>query len=367
MADPFVVFAPGRVNLIGEHTDHSDGLVLPAAIRFGTSVRGGPGSRIELRSAALPGEVVLDADGSAASALPSWGRYAAAMAQLLHERGRPPVGLEGTIVSTVPIGAGLSSSAALTVSVGLALCRVASFELPRIDLARLARAAEQRAVDVPCGLMDPAASLLAERRHALLLDCGTEEWRHVPLPSRLAIVVLDSGIRHALEHSGYAARQNELRRSLAALDGRRPADFTLPEALAAARAGGVDDVAIRRLRHVVSENARVRELVGVLEASEGVDLERVGRIMRAGHESLRDDYEVSLPELDLLVELACEAGAVGARLTGGGFGGSVVALVPEERAQALVVSVEAAYLARTGRQAAGYVCETAAAAAEITP
>jgi galactokinase len=215
--------------------------------------------------------------------------------------------------------------------------------------------------------MDPAASLLAERGRALLLDCGTEEWRHVSLPSGLAIVVLDSGIRHALEHSGYAARKDELGRSLAALGGRRPADVTLPEALSAARARGVDDVAIRRLRHVVSENERVRELVGVLEAPEGVDLGRVGRIMHAGHESLRDDYEVSLPDLDLLVELACEAGAIGARLTGGGFGGSIVALVPEERAQALVVSVEAAYIARTGRQAAGYVCEAAAAAGERTP
>jgi galactokinase len=215
--------------------------------------------------------------------------------------------------------------------------------------------------------MDPAASLLAERGHALLLDCGTEEWRHVPLPSGLAIVVLDSGIRHALEHSGYAARTEELGRALAALGDRRPADVTVSEALSAARDGGVDEVAIRRLRHVVSENRRVRELVAALEAPEGVDLALVGRIMRAGHESLRDDYEVSLPELDLLVDLACEAGAVGARLTGGGFGGSVVALVAEKSADDVVASVEAAYLARTGRRGVGYVCEAAGAAGDVIP
>jgi galactokinase len=367
MREPFAVFAPGRVNLIGEHTDHSDGLVLPVAIGFGTSVRGVPGARIRLGSTALPGEVELAADGSSASELPDWGRYAASIAALLQERGRPPVGLEGTISSTVPIGAGLSSSAALTVSVGLALSRAASFELPRIELARMAREAEQRAVGVPCGLMDPAASLLAERGHALLLDCGTEEWRHVPLPSGLSIVVLDSGIRHALEHSDYAARKDELGRALIALGGRRPADVTVPEALSAARELGVDEVGVRRLRHVVSENERVRELVAVLEAPEGVDLQQLGRIMREGHESLRDDYEVSLPELDVLVELACEAGAIGARLTGGGFGGSVVALVAEERAHGLVESVEPAYLARTGLRGVGYVCATADGARDVTP
>jgi galactokinase len=367
MAEPLAVFAPGRVNLIGEHTDHSDGLVLPVAIGFGTSVSGVPSRGIRLSSTALPGIVELDPDGSAATELPAWGRYAASIAALLHERGRPPVGLEGTIASTLPIGAGLSSSAALSVAVGLALCRAASFELPRIELARMAREAEQRAVGVPCGLMDPAASLLAARGHALLLDCGTEEWRLVPLPSGLAIVVLDSGIRHALEHSGYAARQEELGRALVALGGRRPAEVTVAEALSAARASGADEVAIRRLRHVVSENARVRELVAALESPEGVDLPRIGRIMRAGHESLRDDYEVSLPELDLLVELACEAGAVGARLTGGGFGGSVVALVSEEHAPELASSVETAYRARSGHPGVGYVCAAGDGAGGLPP
>jgi galactokinase len=366
MAASVAVFAPGRVNLIGEHTDYSGGLVLPVAIGLGVTVRGTPGAeRIVLDSTARPGRVELGADGASPAAPPGWGRYVAAVAGLLAEHGRPPVGLEGTVESTLPLGAGLSSSAALDVAVALALCRAAGFELPRLELARLAREAELRAVGVPCGLMDPAASLLGRRGHALLLDCGTEESRLVPLPDGLAIVVLDSGIRHALEHSGYALRRAELGRALAALGGTRPADVTPAAAAAAARSAGVDDVAARRLRHVVSENERVRKLVAVLESPAGVDLRRVGELMLAGHESLRDDFEVSLPELDLLVELAYEAGAVGARLTGGGFGGSVVALADEGGADELAAAVVDGYRDRTGRDGAGYVCASADAAGDV--
>jgi galactokinase len=366
MAASIAVFAPGRVNLIGEHTDYSGGLVLPVAIGFGITVLGDASpDRIVLESAALPGGVELAPDGARAGPVPGWGRYVAAVAALLAERGRPPVGLEGTVASTLPIGAGLSSSAALDVAVALALCRVAGFELPPLELARVAQQAELRAVGVPCGLMDPAVSLLGRSGRALLLDCGTEARRLVPLPEGLAMVVLDSGIRHALEDSGYAQRRAELERGLAALGGKRPADVTTDEAAAAARDVGIDDVAARRLRHVVSENERVRELVAALEAPGGPELGRVGAIMRAGHESLRDDFEVSLPELDLLVELAYASGAIGARLTGGGFGGSVVALADEAGAATLVAAVERSYRARTGRAGVGYVCASADGAGDV--
>ncbi len=351
------VFAPARVNLIGEHTDYSGGLVLPVAIDLGVTVRGRPDpERIRLHSESFGDTVVLGADGSSSEPVSSWGRYAAAVASLLAERGRPPDGFDGVITSTVPPGAGLSSSAALDVAIGLVLCRVAGFELAPIELARVAQAAEQRAVGVPCGLMDPATALLGRRGSAVLLDCGTEEHRPVPLPAGLAIVVLDSGVRHALADSGYADRRAELERGLVAIGERRPTQVTLAEAEEAAAAAGLDDVATRRLRHVVSENERVRHCVAILEAHGKLDLDALGSLFREGHDSLRDDFEVSIPELDLLVDLAYEYGAVAARMTGGGFGGSVVALVDEARANRLTAQVAGAYSARSGRTGATYVC-----------
>jgi galactokinase len=353
-------FAPGRVNLIGEHTDYSGGLVLPVAVDRGVTLRWRPDpDTIRLRSAEFPEAVVLDLHGAPRSALAGWGRYAAAVAELLREQGRPPTGLDGIVSSTVPVGAGLSSSAALTVALALALCRASRFELPRLELARLAQEAERRAVGVPVGLMDPAASLLARRGHALMLDCGTEQHRLVPLPARLTIVVLDSGVRRSLEDSGYATRRAELERALPALAGARPSDVTVEEAEAAALAAGVDEIARRRLRHVVSENERVRACVRALEAPGRPDRETLGTLFREGHASLRDDFEVSTPELDLLVELAYEAGAFAARMTGGGFGGAVVALTDVGTAEALVARVIPAYVAHSGRAGSGFVCASA--------
>jgi galactokinase len=278
------VVAPARVNLIGEHTDYSGGLVLPVAVDLGTTVTWAPAAdaTIRLRSAAFGDSVELSADGPSPIPREGWGRYVAAVARLLHERRAPLTGLNGEIVSTVPIGAGMSSSAALTVSVGLALTSAASYELPRIELARLAQAAERLAVGVPVGLMDPASSLLGREGHALLLDCGTEEHRLVPLPPGIALVVFDSGVRHALEASGYGDRRLELERALSAIGTDRPSSLSAAEAEAKAVAAGVDDVARRRLRHVVTENERVREVVAALEQPSGADLLALGRLFREG-------------------------------------------------------------------------------------
>jgi galactokinase len=333
--------APGRANLIGEHTDHTDGLVLPAAIDRAVTLDAQlGGDRIELSSAQADELVDVPADGSETPES-GFGRFVAAVAAELDAVGRDPIGMTGRLRSDLPQGAGLSSSAALEVVVATALCAAADLRLEPLELAALCRRAEHRAVGVPSGIMDQAASILGRDGHAVLLDCGTLEHRQVPLPADHALLLLDTGVQRRLETSGYAQRSDELRAGLHVLGGRRPADVDpdeLPDLLAPLAA-----VPARRLRHVVSENARVREAV---EAFAAGDLVRVGAVFAAGHASLRDDYEVSIPELDALVELAGEAGATAARMTGGGFGGAIVVLVPDTRAEVLGETVLDAYRAR---------------------
>ncbi len=336
-------WAPGRVNLIGEHTDYSGGLVLPAALELGVRIEGVASDRIRLRSDHAKASVELPPSGGEAS---GWGRYVAAVATELDALGRPAVGFDGHVGSTVPVGAGLSSSAALEVAVATALCAVADFPLEPMQLALAAQRAEQRAVGVPVGIMDQAVSVLGVAGHAILLDTASLAHRLIPLPPELALVVVDSGVRHRLEDSGYATRRRELEDALVVLGGRRPADVEPDEAAALAEA--LDPVVARRLLHVVRENARVREVVDVLTTTP-LDAARLGALFRAGHESLRRDFEVSTPELDLLVDLAYRCGAVAARMTGGGFGGSIVALVDRDRADAFAGEIVAAYPAGAAR------------------
>ncbi len=332
--------APGRVNLIGEHTDYSGGLVLPAAIDRSISLDVTPGGHsIELHSDAMPHPVHVPADGSQ---IPEdgWGRYVAAMAAELDQLGRRPVGLRGEVASDLPRGAGLSSSAALLVAVATALLDAAEHVLDPMDVAAAAQRAEHAAVGVPVGIMDQAASLLGRADHALLLDCGTLDYRHVPMPSGLQLAIIDSGVARTLEGSGYAQRRAELEAGLPALRGRRPQDVDadeLDELLV-----GLDDVPARRVRHVVTENRRVRAVEAALTGAR-VDTAALGTLFAEGHASLRDDFEVSTQELDELVELAYEHGAVAARMTGGGFGGAIVALVRSEEARTVTEAVVGAY------------------------
>jgi galactokinase len=272
------VWAPGRVNLIGEHTDYSGGLVLPVAIQLGIGLSFEPADGFE-----------LDAPDGERLARGVW-----------EELGRP-AGMRGRVEADLPPGVGLGSSGAFEVAVALALCEVAGLALGPLELAELCRRAEQRAVGVPSGILDQAASLLGRSGQALLLDCGTLDHSHVPFPEEVAIVVLDSGERRSLELSGYGDRRREL------------------------EAGD-----LRRVRHVETENERVRETVAALERG---DVRALGPLFAASHASLRDDYEVSTPALDRLVDRALAAGAFAARLTGAGFGGCVVALAEPSRAE----------------------------------
>ena len=346
-------WAPGRVNLIGEHTDYSGGLVLPAAIQLGVTVTvEALSDTVVLTSTKLgPGEPFAAAGGGAA--VSGWARYGQAVAAELAELGRPAAGLTASIDSTVPSGAGLSSSAALEVGIALALCAVARFELEPLELALACQRAELRAVGKPCGILDQAACLLGRPGVAILLDCATLEHRDVHVPEEVALLVVDSGIGHDGADADYAQRRHELEEAL------RTAGVTYSTELTPAQLDGLDPVSTRRLRHVMTENQRVLDFAAALEERK---LAEAGRLLLAGHASLRDDYEVSIPELDLLVELASDAGAYGARLLGGGFGGAVIALVDGARADEIASAVTSSYRERTGREGRSLTAHASAGA-----
>ncbi|HST17435.1 MAG TPA: galactokinase family protein [Gaiellaceae bacterium] len=334
MRPPLTAWAPGRINLIGEHTDYSGGLAMPAAIELGVrvtveSVADGVALRSALYGAADP----FAADGSGPRA-EGWVRYGQAVARELDALGRRPVGLVAAIESDLPAAVGLSSSAALEVGIALALCAVAELELEPLALAQACRRAEQRAVGVPCGILDQAACVLGREGTAIVLDCATVEHRRVVLPPDAALVVVDSGVARALETSGYAVRRSELERALAVLGVERSTEVD------AAAVDSLEEPLRRRLRHVVSENMRVTAFADAVSAG---DLATAGTLISASHASLRDDYEVSTPELDELVNLAERAGAYGARLVGAGFGGSILALADTGTADAVAAAVVAGY------------------------
>jgi len=333
-------WAPGRVNLIGEHTDYSGGLVLPVATQLGVTVEvHARASDISLTSTLLGSAPPFRADGAWPKAA-GWARYAQSVAAELAVLGRPTVGLVATVSSDLPAGSGLSSSAALEVAIGLALCAVAEWELEPMELALACQRAELRAVGVPCGILDQAASILGREGAAVLLDCGTLEHRLVRMPSRAALLIVDSGVERSLENTAYAQRRGELEDALRAVGAERSTDVQ-PSDL-----DRVEGVAQRRLRHVVTENERVRRFAAALESD---DLASAGELLTASHTSLRDDYEVSISELDLLVGLALDAGAHGARLLGAGFGGTVLVLVDEDAGDDVARLLREGYGSRTGR------------------
>ncbi|HVM17947.1 MAG TPA: galactokinase [Gaiellaceae bacterium] len=342
------VRAPGRVNLIGDHTDYNDGFVLPLAIDLECSVRGrvSDDGLVRLRSAQLPGDVELPADGSLEPrSVEGWGRYAAGVVRVLAERGRPPVGLQATVSSTVPAGSGLSSSAALEVGIALALCDAARWELPRRELARACQRAEQVATGVPSGIMDQLASVCGREGHALLVDCRSLDVEAVPLPDDLAVLVVHSGVERELAGTAYAERRAACEAVARRIGVPALRDATLEQV--------ADDP---RARHVVSENARVLDAAAALRRGDRAEL---GRLLGESHRSLREDYEVSTPELDALVEALEQAGALGARLTGAGFGGCVVALAAAASASDVLAEATARYRGATGREPTPFVCRAA--------
>jgi galactokinase len=338
--------APGRVNLIGEHTDYNDGFVLPFAL--GQGVRAAASRRddgvLELRSRQAPDSPATVALDTLAPGRPDgWAAYPAGVAWALLEAGCPFGGASIAIDADLERGAALSSSAALECATALALTELYGLSVRRPELAALARRAENEFVGVPSGIMDQSASLLCEEGHALLLDCRSGESSAVPLDLAavgLVLLVIDTRVPHALSDGRYAERRRSCEDAAQALGVASLRDVTdAPDGIERVERLS-DPVLRRRARHVVTENARVLETVGLLRTGGATG---IGPLLTASHASLRDDFEISWPQADATVDAAIGSGALGARMTGGGFGGSVIALVPAPQGGDVRASIEEAY------------------------
>jgi galactokinase len=356
-----VARAPGRVNLIGEHTDYNDGLVLPAAIarHVRVAARRTDTGVVRLVSVLYGERAEFPADDPGRPALPAWARYPQGVAVKMAESGLGLRGVDAVVDADLPVGAGLSSSAALEVASALVFEHSSGQRLSPRERALLCRAAEVEWVGVPCGIMDQFAVTLGRRGHALFLDCRSLDTHHIPLPADLVLAVCDTAVSRALASSAYARRRQECAEAVVALQRmglpvRSLRDLTPDDLPAVER---LADPLRRRARHVVTENARVVQTARLLEGGQATGLRDV---FWASHRSLRDDYEVSSPELDAMAEAALDApGCVAARMTGAGFGGAVVALVDRSQGHAFAAAVLDGYRRRTGRTGTAFLTEAA--------
>jgi galactokinase len=356
----FLARAPGRVNLIGDHTDYNDGFVLPMAIDRSVwiALRPRGDRRVVVYSVDFAERAGFDLDAEMSSALAEgerrgWIEYVHGVAWSLREAGYPlGRGWDGVAAGDVPVGAGLSSSAALELATARAFAGLGGVAWEPISMARLAQRAENEWVGVNCGIMDQLISSAGIAGHALLIDCRSLATRAVPIPSEAAVVVLDTSTRRGLVDSAYNERraQCEAAATFFGVPALRDVDATA----FAARAAELDPTIRKRARHVVTENERT---LAAATALEGADVGRVGELMDESHSSLRDDFEVSRPELDTMVRLArTHDGCYGARMTGAGFGGCAVALIDGAAAQDFAREVTRRYAAEVGLQPAVYVC-----------
>ncbi len=343
-------FAPGRVELLGNHTDYNGGVVLSVAINLGIAARGRTRNdeKIRLTSEGLSG--VVNADLETLAPNDSWADYPLGVAKVLHDNGFPVAGFEANFSSNLPLGAGLSSSAAIEVSMAVLLTRLFNFQVPPIDLARLCRKAENEYVGVSCGLLDQVSSIFGEKDHAIFLDCRAETVETLPFPPEVGLLVVHSGVKHALSGGEYNERRDQCFEAAEILGVRALRDATSEQLAAAVMPALVK----RRAAHIIGENERVFQAVDHLKRHDVVAL---GKLMRESHRSSIENFENSTPELDALVEISCaREGVYGARLTGGGFGGAIVALVSLSAIDDIAKSVEAEYFERTGHDGKAYKC-----------
>jgi galactokinase len=355
------VAAPGRVNLIGEHTDYNDGFVFPMAIERYVGIAASrpeqAAGHLRVQSDAIGAAVEIAVGSKPLRGEPKWANYVRGVVAGFLERGYTVPALDLTIKSSVPLGAGLSSSAALEVAVASALETAIGVQLEPLDKARLCQKAEHEYALVPCGLMDQLASVFGRRAHALFVDCRTQQPQLVPLSDpEVSVLICNSNVRHSLADGEYGKRRAQCEHAAAVLGVKSLRDTALEGVLGAGEQ--LDELHLRRARHVVSENQRAQDFKLALDAG---DLPRAGQLMYESHISLRGDYEVSCKELDLLVdtarELGLNSGVYGSRMTGGGFGGCTVSLVRTERVDTLVASLTARYLEVTGKRLDAFVTQ----------
>ncbi len=360
-----VVTAPGRVNLLGEHVDYNGGGVLPAAIDRAVAITAAPrpGRIARLHALDLGESTAFDLDRLAekrdlhGDPLPAWARYPAGVAWSLQQHGLSTPACEAVFTSDIPIGSGLSSSAAIEVGFAGLWQRLGGWQASRMDLARMSQVAEIQYVGLNCGLMDQFASASGVAGHVVYLNTGTLEFYPVPLPAGTVLVIADSSLRRSLTSSGYNERHAECEQALALLQTQLPDLRALCDLTPAAfeqHAALLPELIRKRAQHVVAECDRVERAVKLLQAGDALAF---GAEMYAGHASLRDLYQVSIPELDALVQIAARLpGVYGARMTGGGFGGCTVNLVAEDQAEPFIQGLKEGYLQATGRQAEVYLC-----------
>jgi galactokinase len=361
-APPAIFSAPGRVNLIGEHTDYNDGFVLPSAIGLRTSVAISPllERKLRIQSQEFLESFEFDLDNLPQQATGSWCDYVLGVAVVLQRTGHAPHGATLFVQSEIPIGAGLSSSAGIEVASALALISCNGTALPLIEVAKLCQHAENAFIGARVGIMDQFVSCLGKAGHALLLDCRSLEFELIPIPDRVRMVVCNTMVKHQHASGEYNRRREECEDGVRILakwypDIRALRDVSFDQLVAQSK--DIPETIYKRCRHVVEENMRVRDGARHLRAG---DLNGFGERMRESHRSLRDLYEVSCRELDIMVEVAEGLpGYYGGRMTGGGFGGSTINLVETTDAESFADQISGRYQKATGIQPAVYICSAA--------
>jgi galactokinase len=356
----FIVRAPGRVNLIGEHTDYNDGFVLPMAIdrAFWIALSPRADSQVRVRSLDLEVDSAFELHSMAKGE--GWLEYLKGVANELQKAGHALKGFDAVMTGDVPRAAGLSSSAAVELATARAFAAVSGFVWDAAKMAKISQKAENEWVGVNCGIMDQMASAACKEGFALFLDCRTLEYQHAPLPKNTSVVILDTSTRRGLVDSAYNERRSQCEEAAHWFGVKALRDVSVDEF---ERSNGLSEVVMKRARHIITENARVLEAVDVMKAG---NVKRLGELFNASHNSLRDDFEVTNEALDQIVECAQQqSSCYGARMTGAGFGGCAVALVQEENAREFTNAVSAAYKQRSGLDASVYVCKASEGASLV--